>query len=78
MHDERTICARRDVAAGDELTMDYALATVSAEWQMACHCGAETCRGVVTGNYWLLRELQQRYAGHFSPFINARIAARFR
>jgi uncharacterized protein len=54
---------------------DYALATVSPEWRMECHCGAASCRGVVTGNDWQLAELQERYRGHFSPFINARIAA---
>jgi RimJ/RimL family protein N-acetyltransferase len=76
MQDERTVCARRDIAAGEELTLDYALATVSPEWRMECHCGAAACRGVVSGNDWQLPELQRRYAGHFSPFINARIASR--
>ena len=33
---------------------------------------------VVTGNDWRLLELQERYAGHFSPFINARIAKLYR
>ena len=76
MQDERTVCARRDIATGEELTMDYALGTVSPDWRMECHCGAELCRSVITGNDWQLPELQQRYAGHFSPFINVRIAAR--
>ena len=54
--------------------MDYALVTVSPEWRMECHCGTSVCRGVITGNDWQRTELQHRYAGHFSPFINARIA----
>jgi hypothetical protein len=33
---------------------------------------------VVTGSDWQVPALQQRYAGHFSPFINARLAARRR
>jgi RimJ/RimL family protein N-acetyltransferase len=74
MLDARTVGARRDIVAGEELTLDYALFSVAPEWRMACHCGSSLCRGVVTGNDWLLPELQQRYAGHFSPFINARIA----
>lgn len=75
MHDARTVCARRDIASGEELTLDYALMTVSPDWGMACHCGVQLCRGVVTGNDWQLPELQERYSGHFSPFVNARIAA---
>jgi uncharacterized protein len=74
MQDERTVCARRDIAAGQELTIDYALVTISPDWRMACQCGAVLCRAVITGNDWQLPELQQRYAGHFSPFINIRIS----
>ena len=74
MLDARTVGARRDIAAGEELTLDYALFSVAPEWRMECHCGSSLCRGVVTGNDWRLPELQERYAGHFSPFINARIA----
>jgi hypothetical protein len=73
MLDARTVGARRDIAAGEELTVDYALFSVVPEWRMDCHCGSSRCRGVVTGNDWRLLELQQRYAGHFSPFINARM-----
>ncbi|MBV9601942.1 MAG: SET domain-containing protein-lysine N-methyltransferase [Chloroflexi bacterium] len=78
MLDARTVCARRDIAVGQELTLDYALFSVAPELCMECHCGSSLCRGVVTGNDWRLRELQERYAGHFSPFINARIAKLYR
>jgi RimJ/RimL family protein N-acetyltransferase len=78
MLDERTVAARRDIATGEELTLDYALFSVAPEWRMECRCGRTLCRGVVTGNDWLLPALQERYAGHFSPFINARIAKRSR
>ena len=78
MLDERTVGARRDIAAGEELTLDYALFSVAPGWRMECHCGSALCRGVVTGNDWRLPELQERYAGHFSPFINARIAKLYR
>jgi uncharacterized protein len=74
MLDARTVGARREIAAGEDLTLDYALATVSPEWRLDCCCGSSLCRGVVTGNDWRLTTIQERYAGHFSPFINARIA----
>ena len=71
--DEVTVVTRRPVQAGEELTIDYATMTV-VPWQMECSCGAASCRGVVTGGDWRRPDLQERYAGRFSPFINTRIA----
>jgi len=70
--DAVTETARRAIVAGEELTFDYALATV-APWTMPCCCGSLSGRGVITGDDWRLPELQERYRGHFSPFIDARI-----
>ncbi len=75
--DEVTFGARRDIRPGEEVTADYAYwqaeEDLIAAW--TCHCGSPLCRGRVTGRDWRLPELQERYRGHFSPFINARIAA---
>lgn len=73
MADDLTLVARRDIASDEELTLDYALVSVAEDWQMPCACGSPLCRGTITGRDWLLPELQTRYAGHFSPFINERI-----
>jgi len=73
--DEITLIARRGVAAGEELTTDYATMTGFEDWSMACHCGSENCRGVVTGADWRLPALQARYRGHFSPFLHDRISS---
>ncbi len=73
MADEVTIVARRDIAPGEELTVDYALMTVHEDWSMPCHCGAASCRGIVTGRDWRRPQLQERYPEQFSPFINRRI-----
>lgn len=73
--DEVTVATRQRVEAGEELTVDYATMTV-APWQMECRCGAASCRGVVTGEDWRRPDLQERYAGRFSPFIDARISSR--
>jgi uncharacterized protein len=75
---ERTVGARRDIAAGEEVTLDYAVFTVAPECRMECHCGSTLCRGVVTGNDWQQSALQERYAVRFSPFINMRIETRGR
>src|SRR5258705_189171 len=74
MRDELMLEARRDIATGEEVTIDYALQTSVADWEMACNCGSALCRKVVRGDDWLRPELQDRYRGHFSPFLNERIA----
>ncbi|EFH82370.1 SET domain-containing protein [Ktedonobacter racemifer] len=74
MRDEATVVARRDIAAGEELTQDYALYTTSPSWTLKpCCCGTPVCRQVVTGNDWQRPEVQERYRDHFSPFLNERI-----
>ncbi|HET9981009.1 MAG TPA: SET domain-containing protein-lysine N-methyltransferase [Ktedonobacterales bacterium] len=76
MNDEVTIAARRDIAAGEELTLDYALMTGDPAWRLdrPCHCGASACRHTVTGADWRLPDVQRRYVGHFAPFLNEHIA----
>jgi hypothetical protein len=78
--DEVTMVARRDIAPGEELTLDYALTTVEPTWTLdqPCHCGSALCRRIITGNDWQLPEVQQRYQRHFAPFINERIRTRNR
>ena len=75
MGDEVKIVARRAIAAGEELTLDYALTTTEPDWALdqPCQCGSPPCRGRVTGNDWRLPDVQARYAGHFIPYINERV-----
>ncbi|MDP9237405.1 MAG: SET domain-containing protein-lysine N-methyltransferase [Chloroflexota bacterium] len=74
MADEVTEVARRPIAAGEEITIDYALHSVLPEWRMECACGSPLCRGTITGNDWMRQDLQRRYGTHFSPFIVRRQA----
>jgi SET domain-containing protein len=77
MRDAVTVEARRDIEAGEELTLDDALVSTE-EWVLeSCKCGTALCRGTPTGRDWRLPEVQQRYAGHFSPFLNERIKQLF-
>jgi 8-oxo-dGTP pyrophosphatase MutT (NUDIX family) len=71
--DAFTLAARRDVAAGDELTVDYATQTAEAGFEMACRCGSALCRGRVTGADWRRPELQERYGEHWVPALLDRI-----
>ncbi len=73
--DEVTLVARRQIGAGEEVTMDYAMHFADSAWTMrnSCQCGSTLCRHTITGRDWMMRGLQERYAGHFSPFLNERI-----
>ena len=68
------LVTRRDVAAGEELTHDYAAGSTDEDLVLFCHCGAYGCRQAVEGGDWRLAPLQRRYAGHWAPHVAARIA----
>ena len=73
---EVTLVATRDIAAGEEVTLDYATFEIDPQWVIPCGCGASTCRGIVTGFDWQLAHIQARYEGHMSPFIKHLIEQR--
>lgn len=67
-----TFVAMSNVPAGAELTIDYAMIDGDPSERMDCACGAANCRKVITGNDWKLPDLQRRYAGYFSRYIQDR------
>lgn len=79
LNDEVTMAAARDIAAGEELTMDSALWNDDASEQYSdddrCTCGVSDCRGKVTADDWKIPAIQNRYNGHFSPYLQTRIDA---
>ncbi len=64
--------AMRDVDAGEELTHDWAT-TDDLDYVMDCNCRHPSCRDVITGKDWEKPELQERYAGWFSWFLERKI-----
>jgi uncharacterized protein len=66
--------AMRDIAAGEELTHDWAT-TDDGDYTMTCRCGRPACRGTITGKDWMKPELQARYAGWFCWFLQRKIDA---
>ena len=68
------LVAMRDIEVGEELTFDYATCDDSDYDEFDCLCGAPSCRGKVTGQDWKLPELQEKYAGWFSPYLARKIA----
>jgi uncharacterized protein len=71
--DAFTIAARRHVAAGEELTIDYATHSGLTTFRMDCSCGSPHCREVITGDDWKLQVLQDRYRDHWVPGLLERI-----
>ena len=66
------LVAMRDVAPGEELTIDWAT-TDDGEYALDCRCGSPRCRGVVTGKDWMRPDLQHRYRGWFCWFLQRKI-----
>jgi len=67
--------AMRDIAAGEELTHDWAT-TDDNDDTMACRCGRPSCRGTISGKDWMRPELQAKYRGWFCWFLQRKIALR--
>ena len=67
------VVARRDIRAGEELTIDYGTNSGAPGFVMRCTCGTTRCREVVTSEDWRVVELQHRYAGHWTPALAQRI-----
>lgn len=66
--------AMRDIAAGEELTHDWAT-TDDGDYTLACGCGSPRCRGTITGKDWTRKDLQAQYRGWFCWFLQRKIDA---
>jgi uncharacterized protein len=66
------LVAMRDIEAGEELTTDYAMFD-DYDGSMVCECRTKRCRGIIGGHDWQLPELQARYRGYFSWYLERRI-----
>jgi uncharacterized protein len=67
--------ALRDIASGEELTLDYATIDHDSE-PMTCGCGVPTCRRFITGRDWEQPELQQKYGDYFAWYLLEKIRAK--
>ncbi len=70
-----TLVTLRAIAEDEELVVDYALSVSDATWFLRCHCPSYRCRQMVEGSDWRIPQLQQRYAGHWAPAVQALIDA---
>ncbi|HEV8487114.1 MAG TPA: SET domain-containing protein-lysine N-methyltransferase [Blastocatellia bacterium] len=67
--------ALRDIEAGEELTHDWAT-TDDDTYEMDCRCGAQNCRRTITGRDWTRKDLQEKYRGYMSWYLEAKIGSR--
>lgn len=68
-----TLVAMRPVAAGEEICFDYAMSDSNPYDEFDCGCGTQHCRGRITAEDWKRKDLQERYRGYFSPYLQRRI-----
>lgn len=69
-----TFVAMRNIKTGEELTYDWAMENVGS-WRFHCSCAAKNCRQIITGNDWEQDDLQRRYKGYFSAYIQQKVNA---
>ena len=70
-----SLVALRNIRPGEEVCFDYAMSESSDYAEFDCRCGAPDCRGRVRADDWKRADLQHRYRGHFSPYLQRRIDA---
>ncbi len=66
----------REIPAGEQITFDYAMTQNVPVLFESCGCGAANCRGQITAEDYRLPDLQQRYKGYFSPYLERKIRLR--
>lgn len=61
----KTVVAIRDIAKGEELTLDYAVTEEDARFAMPCTCGTQNCRGEIRSIHFIPLGIFRKYL----PFI---------
>ena len=66
----------RDIQKGEELTFDYCMSESDPEYEFSLQCPKAICRKKFSGNDWKKKELQEKYAGFFSAYLERKIRLR--
>lgn len=62
--------AMRRILPSEEITFDYAMRNYSIEhFDRLCQCGAESCRGHITGWKDLPEAVKKKYTGFIAPYL---------
>ena len=73
--DAYTLVTMTEVPAGRELLTDYAMATADPDYVLRCHCESYRCRQMVAGDDWRIPQLQERYQGWWTPYVQQLVDA---
>ncbi len=76
--DSVTVVAMRDIAAGEQITFDYAMSSTAPGLVVDpfdCLCGTKFCRGRVQPGDWKRADLQDRLWPYFAPHVARLISA---
>ncbi len=69
--------AMRDILIGEQVTFDYATCLHRVDglppYRLKCRCNSPNCRKLVTDDDWKLKDLQLRYKGWFSWYLQEKI-----
>lgn len=67
------LVALMDIKIGEEICFDYCMTDCTFEDQptvsMECLCGTTSCRQVITDLDWKRKDLQLKYKGYFSTYL---------
>lgn len=67
------LVSMKAIAAGEQVTFDYAMCMTGDFGNMPCSCGERECRQFIAGDDWKIPGLQQKYAGYWQPYIQEKI-----
>ena len=68
-HGELDLMARRDIALGESITIDYATFCTDEMMDFPCGCGARSCRRTVRGSDYTSSAIVAPYGSHLSDFV---------
>jgi hypothetical protein len=67
----------RYIEKNEEVTFDYAMCLHRVEglppYRLECLCGSDNCRKMITDDDWKISELQKKYDGYFSWYLQEKI-----
>jgi len=66
---DRYIIAFRDIARGEEITIDYSTTTVDKDWKMDCFCSSSDCRKIIKSVQSMPLELFNRFRGYMPWYV---------
>lgn len=61
--------AMRDIAKGEEITIDYSTTESTELWDMSCFCGTRNCRKIVKSIQFLPKQIFNQYVPYVPSYF---------